>query len=31
VLDSLGNAQVEQRVREQVAKLCARFPVYQGI
>jgi glycine hydroxymethyltransferase len=31
VLDNLGNAQVEERVREQVAKLCARFPVYQGI
>ncbi len=31
VLDSLGDAQIEQRVREQVAALCARFPVYAGL
>ncbi|MGF6870551.1 serine hydroxymethyltransferase [Paraburkholderia sp. MM5477-R1] len=31
VLDNLGDAQVEQRVREQVAKLCARLPVYAGL
>lgn len=30
VLDNLGDAQVEERVREQVAKLCARLPVYAG-
>ena len=28
VLDHLGDAAVEQRVREQVGELCARFPVY---
>lgn len=31
VLDNLGDAQVEERVREQVATLCARLPVYAGI
>lgn len=31
VLDNLGDTQVEQRVREQVATLCARFPVYVGL
>jgi glycine hydroxymethyltransferase len=31
VLDNLGNVQVEERVREQVAKLCARLPVYAGL
>ncbi|MBC8750167.1 MULTISPECIES: serine hydroxymethyltransferase [Paraburkholderia] len=31
VLDNLGDAQVEERVREQVAKLCARLPVYAGL
>ncbi|MGN6807469.1 MAG: serine hydroxymethyltransferase [Trinickia sp.] len=31
VLDNLGNAQIELQVREQVAKLCARFPVYAGL
>jgi glycine hydroxymethyltransferase len=31
VLDNLGNAQIELQVREQVAKLCARFPVYGGL
>ncbi len=28
VLDHLGDAAVERQVREQVAELCARFPVY---
>ncbi|WP_454829958.1 serine hydroxymethyltransferase [Paraburkholderia xenovorans] len=31
VLDNLGDAQVEERVREQVSKLCARLPVYAGL
>ncbi|MFX1766010.1 serine hydroxymethyltransferase [Paraburkholderia sp. A1RI-2L] len=31
VLDHLGDAQVEGRVRDEVAKLCARYPVYQGL
>ena len=31
VLDNLDNAQVEERVREQVAKLCSRLPVYAGL
>jgi glycine hydroxymethyltransferase len=31
VLDNLGDAQIELQVREQVAKLCARFPVYAGL
>ena len=31
VLDNLGNTQVEERVREQVAALCARLPVYAGL
>jgi glycine hydroxymethyltransferase len=31
VLDKLGDVQVEERVREQVAKLCARLPVYAGL
>ena len=31
VLDNLGNTQVEERVREQVAILCARLPVYAGL
>ena len=30
VLDNLGDTQVEERVREQVAALCARLPVYAG-
>lgn len=30
VLDDLGNAQTESRVREQVSRLCRRFPVYRG-
>jgi glycine hydroxymethyltransferase len=28
VLDNLGDAQTENRAREQVSQLCARFPVY---
>ena len=28
VIDDLGNADVENRTREQVRELCARFPVY---
>ncbi|OTP78900.1 serine hydroxymethyltransferase [Caballeronia sordidicola] len=31
VLDNLGDTQVEKRVREQVATLCARLPVYAGL
>ncbi|RZF29786.1 serine hydroxymethyltransferase [Paraburkholderia sp. UYCP14C] len=31
VLDNLGDEHIEQRVREHVAKLCARFPVYTGL
>ncbi|SOE97212.1 serine hydroxymethyltransferase [Burkholderia sp. D7] len=31
VLDNLGDTQVEARVREQVAALCARLPVYAGL
>lgn len=30
LLDNLGDAQTESRVREQVSQLCARFPVYIG-
>jgi len=29
VLDELGNGEVEARVREQVGRLCARYPVYR--
>ncbi|MDG2155295.1 MAG: serine hydroxymethyltransferase [Gammaproteobacteria bacterium] len=29
ILDNLGDAAVEERVREQVKALCARFPVYR--
>jgi glycine hydroxymethyltransferase len=31
VLDNLGDTQVEDRVRSQVAQLCSRFPVYSGL
>lgn len=31
VLDHLGDAQVEARVREEVAQLCARYPVYRDL
>jgi glycine hydroxymethyltransferase len=30
ILTSLGNAEVEQRVRKQVAELAARFPIYES-
>src|SRR6266576_1260044 len=30
VLTNIGNAEVEQRVREQVAELAAKFPVYEA-
>ena len=30
ILTSLGNAEVEQRVRKQVADLAARFPIYEA-
>ncbi|MFM0140489.1 serine hydroxymethyltransferase [Caballeronia grimmiae] len=30
VLDNLGDARVETHVREQVAQLCKRLPVYKG-
>jgi len=30
VLTNVGNAEVEQRVRKQVAELAARFPVYEA-
>jgi glycine hydroxymethyltransferase len=31
VLDDIGNDRVQQRVREQVSALCARYPVYAGL
>jgi glycine hydroxymethyltransferase len=31
VLDDIGNAQVEARVRERVGALCGRYPVYAGL
>jgi glycine hydroxymethyltransferase len=30
ILTSIGNAEVEQRVRKQVADLAARFPIYEA-
>jgi glycine/serine hydroxymethyltransferase len=30
ILTNLGNAEVEQRVRKQVAELAARFPIYDS-
>ena len=30
VLTNIGNAEVEQRIRKQVAELAARFPVYEA-
>jgi glycine hydroxymethyltransferase len=31
VLDDLGNTAVEARVRDEVAQLCARYPVYRDL
>jgi glycine hydroxymethyltransferase len=31
VLDSIGDERTEARVRDQVAQLCARLPVYRGL
>ena len=28
ILSNIGNAEVEQRVRKQVAELAAKFPIY---
>jgi glycine/serine hydroxymethyltransferase len=30
VLSNIGNTEVEQRVRKQVAELAERFPVYEA-
>ena len=30
ILSNIGNAEVEQRVRKQVAELAARFPIYEA-
>jgi glycine hydroxymethyltransferase len=30
ILSSIGNAEVEQRVRKQVAELAAKFPIYEA-
>jgi glycine hydroxymethyltransferase len=30
ILSNIGNADVEQRVRKQVAELAARFPIYEA-
>ena len=30
VLSNVGNAEVEQRVRQQVAELAGRFPIYES-
>jgi glycine hydroxymethyltransferase len=31
VLDEIGNESVQARVREEVSRLCARYPVYAGV
>lgn len=31
VLDDIGNENVQARVREEVSRLCARYPVYAGV
>ena len=31
VLDDIGNERVQARVREEVSRLCARYPVYAGV
>ena len=30
ILSNIGNAEVEQRVRKQVAELASRFPIYKA-
>ena len=30
ILSNIGNAEVEQRVRKQVAELAAKFPIYES-
>jgi glycine/serine hydroxymethyltransferase len=30
ILSNMGNAEIEQRVRKQVAELAARFPIYEA-
>jgi len=30
ILSNIGNAEVEQRVRKQVAELAAKFPIYEA-
>jgi glycine/serine hydroxymethyltransferase len=30
ILSNIGNAEVEQRVRKQVAELASRFPIYEA-
>ena len=30
ILSSIGNAEIEQRVRKQVAELAGRFPIYES-
>jgi len=30
ILSNIGNSEVEQRVRKQVAELATRFPIYEA-
>ena len=30
ILGNIGNSEVEQRIRKQVAELAARFPIYES-
>jgi glycine/serine hydroxymethyltransferase len=30
ILTNIGNAEIEQRVRRQVAELAGRFPIYES-
>jgi glycine/serine hydroxymethyltransferase len=30
ILSNIGNTEVEQRVRKQVAELASRFPIYEA-
>jgi glycine/serine hydroxymethyltransferase len=30
ILSSIGNAEIEQRVRKQVADLATKFPIYEA-